>query len=370
MKSKMKKTIRIAFILIIVINLVGERGALVEELNLPNSIGYDIVEKKDNNVFYNVPIRTYFLESKSPNESKITAGKATTLGETRNRRQLEASKEFILGLEKSLVISENYARFGVTTIIDILLNNPLVNDNAKIVVCNGTANDILEYEVEKYSGREEYIGTLVEHLYKFNFFSHKYTLMDFIITSTSEGKNSVLPYIDIVDNELKITGLAIFNKDKMISKLDMEDVKILNLLRENNGKGILTIEKNSKEYINYYPKSKSKAKCYKEGNKLKFVIDIKLNGPIVSNELYKNLNSDPKVLKKFEKDMGKSVEKKCNLFINKMKSDLNVDILNLGSVAAAKYGRETGTDWNKEVLNSDIKVNVKVKVDSQGRGDY
>lgn len=328
------------------------------------------MKKKENNVFYNVPIRTYFLESKSPNESKITGGKATTLGETRNRRQLEASKEFILGLEKSLVISEKYARFGVTTIMDILLNNPLVNDNAKIVVCNGTAKDILEYEVEKYSGREEYIGTLVEHLYKFNFFSHKYTLMDFIITSTSEGKNSVLPYIDIVDNELKITGLAIFNKDKMISKLDMEDVKILNLLRENNGKGILTIEKNSKEYVNYYPKSKSKAKCYKEGNKLKFVIDIKLNGPIISNELYKDLNSDPKVLKKFEEDMAKSVEKKCNIFINKMKSNLNVDILNLGSVAASKYGRGTGTDWNKEVLNSDIKVNVKVKVDSQGRGDY
>ncbi len=57
-------------------------------------------------------------------------------------------------------------------------------------------------------------------------------------------------------------------------------------------------------------------------------------------------------------------------FINKIKSDINIDILNLGSVAAAKYGRETGIDWNKEVLNSDIKVNVKVKVDSQGRGDY
>ncbi len=42
----MKKIIRIAFVLIIVVNLVGERGTLVEELNLPNSIGYDIVEKK------------------------------------------------------------------------------------------------------------------------------------------------------------------------------------------------------------------------------------------------------------------------------------------------------------------------------------
>lgn len=43
--------------------------------------------------------------------------------------------------------------------------------------------------------------------------------MDFIIKSSSEGKNPVVPYIEIVDDELKITGLAIFDKTKMVKKV-------------------------------------------------------------------------------------------------------------------------------------------------------
>ncbi len=321
-------------------------------------------------MLYSVPLRIYFSESKFENESKLVIADAINLGETRNRRQLQSSKRFILGLEKALIVSEKAARFGVSNIIDILLNNPSVNDNARMVVCNGKAKDIMQYEVKKFSGTEEFIGTLIEHLNQFNFFPEDYTLMNFIILSSSEGKTPVLPYIDIVDNELKITGLAVFNKDKMIRKLAMEDVKVLNLLRENGGKGILTIQKNSKEYVNFYPKAKRKVKCSKQGNKYKFVIDINLKGPIVSNELYKDLDTDPKVIKQFEKEMEEQVKGKCEKFIGEMKDNYKVDVLQLGNIAAAKYGREKGVDWNKEILNSEIKVNVKVKVDSQGRGDY
>ena len=38
--------------------------------------------------------------------------------------------------------------------------------------------------------------------------------------------------------------------------------------------------------------------------------------------------------------------------------------------AVAKYGRETGVDWDKEVSNADIKVSVKVKIDKMGIGQY
>ena len=53
-----------------------------------------------------------------------------------------------------------------------------------------------------------------------------------------------------------------------------------------------------------------------------------------------------------------------------MKNEYKVDCLQLGWVAAAKYGRDTGVDWDEVVSNSDIKVNVKVNVDKVGRGQY
>lgn len=370
MQKRIKKIIIISFVLILVVNLIGKRGAVVEELNIPNAVGYDIEEGPDASTLYSVPLRIYFSESKLQNESKLITAEGINLGETRNRRQLQSSRRFILGLEKALIVSEKAAEYGVRSIIDILLNNPQVNDNARMVVCRGKAKDIMQYEVKKFGGTEEYIGSQIEHLTQFNFFPENYTLMNFIILSTSEGKTPVLPYIDIVDDELKVIGVAIFNKDKMIKKLNIEDTKILNLLRENGGKGVLTVQKSSKEYTNYYPKANRKVKCYKEGDKYKFTIDIMLKGPIVSNELYKDLDTDPKVLKQFQKDMEEQVKEKCEKLISEIKKNYEVDVLQLGSVAAAKYGRESGVDWNKEILNSEIKVNVKVKVDSQGRGDY
>ncbi|MBU3100846.1 Ger(x)C family spore germination C-terminal domain-containing protein [Clostridium sp. DSM 17811] len=75
-------------------------------------------------------------------------------------------------------------------------------------------------------------------------------------------------------------------------------------------------------------------------------------------------------MKKFEVDMTIYVKKMSNNFINKSKCQYKTDILDLGRIAAAKYGRCKGTDWDKVICNSDIKVNVKFTVDKQGRGSF
>ena len=80
--------------------------------------------------------------------------------------------------------------------------------------------------------------------------------------------------------------------------------------------------------------------------------------------------SDPKTIKKFEEEMASQTEAMCYRFLNKMKNEYNVDCLGLGRIAAAKYGRGTGVDWDKVVCSSDISVNVTIKLDNQGRGDY
>lgn len=74
--------------------------------------------------------------------------------------------------------------------------------------------------------------------------------------------------------------------------------------------------------------------------------------------------------KKFIKDMEDSTKKMCEDFLQKSKARWNTDFLGLGKFAVAKYGRHSGVDWNKVVPESDIYVNVKVKVQGQGRGDY
>ncbi|OAA94125.1 Ger(x)C family spore germination protein [Clostridium coskatii] len=374
--KKNKFFILILIILIFVISFMGTKGELVENLQIPVGVGADI-EKTSSYTTYIVPILMHSFESGNKIVSNVLTGKGSTVGRTRENRQLKSSKKFLLGINRIYIFSEEASRNGIKNFIDIILNNANTNDRAFSVVCKGKVEDIFKYNVKGYASSAEYIYEMVKNSNQFNFFPSQYTIMDIIVRIDAEGRNTLLPYIEITGdknsgggNLIKTTGVAIFNKDKMIAKTDVKEAKIINLLKESNVKGILTLQQNSKKYTDFYATSKRKVKCYKENGKYNFIINLDLKGTVIDNELYNNMYKDLKETKEFEQSMESSVKEMCDNTINKIKSQYKVDVLDLGRVAAAKYGRETGTDWNEVISNSNIQVNVKVKVDSQGRGDY
>lgn len=303
-------------------------------------------------------------------ESDFKIGKGTTIGETRSNRQKKLGKHFFLGLTKIIMSDEEYAKYGIRPMIDILFKNPMFNDNAFLAVCKGKGEEYLKYNPGGDENSADYINDMIKNSVTFNFFKGNYTIKDAALSMDSEGKNIICPYLKMEEGGIKIDGTAIFKNDKLGAIFNINDTKILNMLRENNVKGILTIQKNSKEYINYEAKTKRKIQCNRNDDKYTFIINLNLNGDIINNELYKNISGEIKVTKEFEEDMAKKVEEMCYQFLDKMKKEYKLDCLQLGWIAAAKYGRDTGVDWNEVVSKSDIKVNVKVHVDKLGRGQY
>ncbi|MFD3157001.1 Ger(x)C family spore germination protein [Haloimpatiens sp. FM7330] len=364
------------FIIILVLlaiflyTFIGSKGQILEKLDIPVAVGNDLIMEGKSNLLYSVPIALYIFEHKGDITSHVLTGKAHNIGETRESRNLKSNRKFLLGIEKVFLMNEDFAKLTLSPLIDILLNNPLINDNALVVVCKQSCEDILNYKVKGYPNSGDYIEGMLKHLGDYAFFSPQNTIMDLIERLDSEGRNTVLPYLELKKFGLEVTGLALFKGDKMIGKINVKDAKILNLLKFNNVKGMLSIQNNANEYINYYATSKKKVKCSKIGEKYKFTINLNLKGTIVNNELYKNFNKDPQVLKNFEKDIENSVEKIAYDFFKEYKHKYDTDILGLGKFAVAKYGRHKGIDWNEAVCNSDIEVHVKASVDKQGRGDF
>jgi germination protein, Ger(x)C family len=351
-------------------SFIGSKGEVVENLEIPAGIGYDMEIIGKDNVIYSVPISVYMFSPSGNITSKTLTGKSSNIGQTRDDRQRKSNKRFLLGLEKLYVISETYAEYGIHNIIDILLNNPQVNDRNPTIVFNGKAEDLLKYKMQGYANSADYIEGMIKNSIYYNFFSNQFSMMDLIVRVDSEGRNSVLPYVELKEEGPEITGLAIFKGDKMVGKTNMQEARIISLLKFDGGKGVLTIQKDAKHYVNLYAQSKREVKCYKTDEKYNFVINIDLNGSIASNELDPSINKDPKELKKFTSDMENSVKKMCTEYINKAKNEYKTDILELGRVAAAKYGRQVGVDWSKVVSESNIEVDVKVTVKDEGRGAY
>ena len=52
-----------------------------------------------------------------------------------------------------------------------------------------------------------------------------------------------------------------------------------------------------------------------------------------------------------------------------MKTTYELDLLNLGNVAAAKFGRNKVANWDEEILKSDINVSVNFKITKLGIGN-
>lgn len=350
---------------------MGQERVPIEDVATITGIGYDIERKGENIMEYSIPISTNVYKASGKQVNLVFKEQGQNLGEVIQKRQKIMNQKYVQGLERIVLISEDYARYGLKTLIEDRFRNSEVNDIAYMAVCKGKSENYLKYNVPGYNNPSEFIEGLITASINYNFFSGDYKQIDAFMKIGAEGRNLVLPYIEITEEGIEITGMAIFKGDKLIGLADIQETRILNLLMNDNVKGIESLQKSTKVYIDFDGKTgKRKIECYREGDKYSFKIDLTLKGTVVNNEMFVDLIKDIKSKKEFEKDMAKSIENQCEDTISIMINKYKTDIIELGREAAAKYGRQKVVDWNKVVCNSDIKVNVKVFVELQGRGDY
>jgi Ger(x)C family germination protein len=341
-----------------------------EQMDVVIALGADIEKKSENDYEYVITRSAYVFEEEKKRSSKVISARGDSFTSTRESRQQLGDKPVISGLEKIYIMSENYAKYGIKTYMDFLYKNPHVNDTGIFVVCKNSCKEILEYNIPGYASSADFIEGIIMNQKGMNFFPEEFYAINNYVRLESEGRSVVLPYIELTEEGIAITGEALFKKDKMSAKVDIKDSRLLNMLKYKNVKGVLTLQKNGKEYIDFSAKAKRKIRFYKQADNYKFIIDLNLKGQIISNTENKSIIESSDSIKEFESAMAEQVKKECSEFIEKMKNEYKVDCLELGREAAAKYGRRKGNDWNEIISNSNIEVNVTVKVDKQGRGDF
>lgn len=365
--------INIIVIIIIILNIYYYNPNIkyAEELDIPSGIGYDIETKMDGIKYYKLSISTYIFNADGTITSTVHSGKGETPLKSRQYRQRKSNRKFLLGNEKVYLISEKAAYSGISEFVNLLFFNPLANPQAFSVVCAGNSEDVLKHNIKGYASSADYIYGLIENSPQYNFIP-----LETYITSSnyhklkSEGQNLVLPYIEITKNGIEITGMAIFKGDKMQQKIDVNEMQILNRLREDKTKGIINIMKgyNKSSEMDFY--IKRKVECYKEKDKYKFVIKLDIKGDMINCRGCKDGSSNKQLKECLLKEFEKKIYDESYLFINKMQNVYKIDLLNLGSVAAAKYGRHTGVNWDEVVSNSEIKVDMNIRLIRGSRGTF
>ena len=359
----------ISCIIIYLIFNSGESNLAIEKIDVCSGISVDLITSKPVNE-YKVAASVYTFNKKDEISSTIVEGIGKNIAETRSTRQATSSKEFLLGLQKVFIFSEAVATYGINPISDIMFSNQQMNDATWIVICKDKAIDMLKFKVEDAATSADHIDGMIESSREQNFMSDDSKVVDMYVRVGSEGRGLVLPYLEITNNKITLTSIAVFKKDKMVAKIPMEQARYMNILRSDKVKGILTLQKDSLNLISNYGESKRKVHCEKINGKYKFTIDIDFKGQVINNTMYKDFMKNPKTVDMYSHELEEQTKARCYDFINKMQNEYKVDCLELGRDAAATFGRNPETDWDKIVCNADIIVNVKVKVNNLGRGQF
>ncbi|GAA0068931.1 Ger(x)C family spore germination C-terminal domain-containing protein [Clostridium sardiniense] len=375
-KVVLLKTIkRYSFLILLILFLIiistlykNKQFAQIEDIDFVAGVGYDINTDMDKKI-YSIPVLVYDYSKSGSAEGNLLEAKGVTPVESRVNRQLHSGKKFSLGTEKAYIFSKKVSLDGLEVPLDGLMKNNQVSNSALIITTSNDPKDVLSLKIPGYPTAPDYIAGLVKSLEAYSYFSTKHSLFTAYIDNSTEGCKFIAPNMDIINDKLSFTSMSVFNKGRLVASIPVTLMKYVNTLRNDKGSGIATFSLDDNNFITFNLVFKRKVDCTKNKDGIfNFDITIDVNGTVANNNTSIKSTSSPSEKKQLEKRLSDYMKSNLTDFIDIMKSEYKMDLLNLGHIAAAKYGRHKITNWDEEILKSSININVNFKINRFGLG--
>ena len=337
----------------------------VENLNIIVGIGDDI--DTEGTYPYSSTMESLVFKGDSQIDSHTSTGNGFTLYTTQNNRQTQSNKEWLLAAEVVYLVSEDRARLGIKDLMDALIRDDKRNERAFIAISKQPAKDLFSLKPHISSSISEEIEGILEFSHNANFFHENSDIINLLLMNNQQGRKIVIPYIETKNNEIQVTGLALFKEEKMIKYVSLEEASLINLLRSDGELGYLSVlSNNEEEYIDFSGRGNVKIKVSKERELLKYDIFITLKGTLTVNSLIdkdKSLSDKNKIGQLF----SEKLEKQLSDEMSKMQNEYKTDWIDLGKYAVAKFGRDSGYESDANFSKAKIYIHVNTKVLSTGR---
>lgn len=270
---------------------------------------------------------------------------------------------------KSIIISEDIARDGISGILDWYSRDAETRTDAYILVSKeNTAKEILKSKpiTENYTSFE-----LSKLLKNENTLSNVpvVDLWGILDTFAQDGLSTWLPTVKINknndDNILQVDGSAIFSKDKLIGCIDENSTKSILFAKDKVKGGLLVLDKESESPITFEIfKNKTTIKPSIENGNLQFNIytDTIVSLDEIQSD-YEFYTEEGK--SELENELSDMLQKSIYSSIKRIQSEYGADILGFG---AKLYENNPATwndvkdDWDKTFKTLTISVNSKVNI--------
>lgn len=353
-------------------NLSIVTGTSIEKENNKYKITIQVVNPKKND------------DSKSSNQPTfITYSEVgDTLQEAYRRIVLTSSRRIYGSHLNILIISEDIAEKDIREAIDFLFRNPEIRKEFYVLLSK-TPSELLELNTPitniSSSNIKDTLTADAIHLST----SKQVTYNQMMNMYLNPNLEIILPTVEIIgedtesdnidnlkstvpETDYKLTGLAVFKENKILTTLNDEDSILYNIITNNVNNTILKYECEKNEYIaNKISEISTTTEIEPTTNKLK----LKIKGTATISEVQCNYNlTDPKTIKEIEKNINKQITKDMTNIIKKFQ-DLNTDIFGFKDIYYKNHYKEFNKIKDKydEIFkNMQLNITSNVKIIAKG----
>ncbi|MEL3972497.1 Ger(x)C family spore germination protein [Rossellomorea oryzaecorticis] len=333
---------------------------ILDDLYIETGKGYDLVE---DNTIRGTAMFPVYKPDKSIENMTLSA-EATSTREVLETLARMSQQPLVRGGLDAVVIGEELAKKGVIDIADSLQRDPSIGARVYMMVSKGDAREILQGQYG-IRGNGMYISNLLKQNIKRRELPET-NLHMFLFDYYQLGQTPYLPIIrKISDNTLKVDGIALFHKDKMVDTIPAEDMFFFKILVDkiSEGSHVVRLDQEQKrdgqkvEASITSLKAKHKIKVTYKKNPVKVTIKIKIKGIIKE---YTGERLTPKKITDIEKTMEKDIEDKAMQMLTKFQK-IGVDPIGIGQIQKHGVRGFDIKEWESK-LYPNVQFNVEPDV--------
>lgn len=307
-------------------------------------------------------------ETQTVNEA-IKTGEGSSISSTMDLIDTYISQDLYFGHTKVAILGEELLKEEnlLKETIDSLERNKEISSKLIILASKKDAISILETIPKD----EKMIGIYINDFYKNNkrnsSFTFRVDLEDVIKDMLSTNGDTGIPTIDIVDNDIRLGGIAVLNNYKLVGYLDDRQTKGLLWIIDKNSLGEITVPfENTFVSMDIF-KKKMDMEFFEQNGKIVCKIKIDVKGNISEYILNNNIEDDMKyeiLEKEYENYLKEEIKYSLESIIN-----LNSDILKFKEkIRKNNYDLYKKYDLENNNIYKNLEFNIECDVKIKGSG--
>lgn len=338
----------------------------LDELAVYSSEGYDL---KDGEVSIHVTGISSAFTSNGEAKSMVLASSGTTLGHSRNDRSLGMPDEVMYGTLRTVLFGRALAGQGVAEYVDTNFRSPQTRLSAYMAVSEGQTSEL--YAVK---GDAEDVGGLLSEILRTadqNSFVPVVTLRDFALTLLScDYGDALLPMLAPSDTGVKVSGLAVFDGDRMVGSLQGEQAMAAVLLRGSPACGYAsftaTLPDGQTDRGTLFLKNSRRVELTLREGVPHYRLIITLKGALVGHESNAPITENAANRRAVEQAFAGDMQALCEQTVALVQQTFGCDCIDITRFAKRCLRRDAPADIREIITDCRIEVQVRCSLVRSG----